>query len=926
MAINTSIWGGNPFVIWGKDPTNTSYYKNGTVITSYSGFIGSHKSIPESTLRGTYSDTIIDLGTAIHDGVIPQNTLLDTSWAMWGIGINSPMCHPYIIIPQKEGTSRKYTLYDGFYDYTEKTHLPLVFQYNVGSGNTSHYSPTTLRIDSIQGANAETNYTGLRPLINFDYKGLAGIINIIACGDNSGKPDLDDFYYNDMNTYFNINGDGNNDYSDWPWIVGVYISFGIGNGYEGNYLYEDNHTQFPNIFANNNDNKFGDVNAIPGTLSAGLIHTFTDGNGDYSSIIGGTPTNGIQVAGVINAGNSDDDRYISFETQTIAGEDNEYLQTYYYEHQRSLCIVPAGWKMFEAYRDSDVTKVIPAKRYNKYYNTDGTSTTVTKAACIQHIMELASWVGTWESARYYVLNSQGKYSGQYESDLSSPTIIEGQTGNICPALNQVIMPKFNSSGITIGEFEYATTPQKAWNADAQALENWRWKYDPRTASGYTPDTPPEPPAPDPDPQGEGDGGATVGDSGDLTTGWNSGSYEAGVNYFCLTQIEVQSLIGKINNAVNAIYSQYITDNPDGTLTPRDLQSVDFGGSNPFDYVSSMVYIDAILPHTATDVIKLGRYTIPDQSFSKYTGYQYGQYYDLGSATIQPTFNDFRDYNPYTTIELIVPYCGTVELDPALFYGHTLSIKMNIDIATGACNALVYRDNLVVHSLDGVIGVTIPIMGMRMGDYQNTIASLATQRASNNLAGSILKQSFEQNMQAIADSGYFGMLSNIAGIAGAMGAPSRTLGNYGSLQFADANTGNMIGAGIGAVRSGFDTWNSMKIGAIDYAGQAGQNQIHGRMLDYQIAHTAPTPQQLGTASPNNALAHEHDCRILIKRCVLDKTSYDTFGSIKGYACNRTDTLGTFTGFTKCANVKLNIAGATQTEQLMINQLLTSGVYL
>lgn len=912
MAINTSIWGSNPYVLWGKDPTNTSYYKNGSVITNYSGFIGSHKSIQESTLRGTYSDTIQDLGTAIHDGVIPQNTLLDTSWAMWGIGINSPMCHPYIIIPQKEGSKRNYTLYDGFYDYTEKTHLPLVFQYNLSSGSvTQHYSPTTLRADSIQGTNAVDIYTGLRPLINFDYKGLAGIINIIACGDNSGKPDLDDFYYNDMETYFNINGDGNNDYSDWPWIVGVYISFGIGDGYEGNYLYEDNHTQFPTIFANNTDNKFGDVNSVPGTLSAGLVHTFTDGNGDYSSIIGGTPTNGIQVAGVISTGSGDSDRYISFETQTIAGEDNEYLQTYYYNNQRALCIVPAGWKMFEAYRDSDITKVIPAKRYNKYYNADGTSTSMTKADCIAHILGLASWVGTWESARYYVLNSQGEYSGQYESDLASSPVIIGQTGNICPALNNVIMPKFNSSGITIGEFEYATTPQKAWNADAQALDNWRWKYDPRTASGYAPDTPPEPPTPDPDPQGQGDGGATIGDSGDLTTQLNSGAIATGVKYYVPNGLDLTLFISTINDSVNAIYNQYITDNPDGTLNPRDLQSVDFGGVNPFDYISSLLYFPITFPTGTSESIKLGNYTLPSITLPKFNGYTYGQLLDLGSVTIQPVFNDFRDYSPYTTISLQIPFCGVVDLDAALFMGHTLSVKMNVDIATGTCNALIFRDALVVDSIDGICAINIPIMGYRMGDYQNAIASLTAQNQNNALSATIMKGSYEAGMKAIAQNGYGSLLGNIAN---AFGGGSKS--DYGAI----VNSGIGIGTGImnGALSLEQATWN--------YAGQAGSNQIEGKIIDYQIEHTAPQPQHIGSASPSCSFAMERKCRVLIKRCVLDKTAYDTFGSIKGYACNRTTTLGSFTGFTKCGNVKLNIAGATQIETNMINQLLTSGVYL
>jgi len=77
------------------------------------------------------------------------------------------------------------------------------------------------------------------------------------------------------------------------------------------------------------------------------------------------------------------------------------------------------------------------------------------------------------------------------------------------------------------------------------------------------------------------------------------------------------------------------------------------------------------------------------------------------------YNNFIDYQPYCTAELYIPYCGSVKIDPQQYVGHHLSVRYLIDFPTGACLALVYRDDLVVDSIAGQIGVTV---AMSMPDY------------------------------------------------------------------------------------------------------------------------------------------------------------------------------------------------------------------
>ena len=108
--------------------------------------------------------------------------------------------------------------------------------------------------------------------------------------------------------------------------------------------------------------------------------------------------------------------------------------------------------------------------------------------------------------------------------------------------------------------------------------------------------------------------------------------------------------------------------------------------------------------------------------------------DLGEYEILPKFNDFRDYAPYTKIEMYIPYCGWVALPshcmssedaPKIITGTLLC-----DIIAGTCKAVIKCNDTVVAEAAGFTAVDVPFVGENVGMKMAGIASSITSYGSN----------------------------------------------------------------------------------------------------------------------------------------------------------------------------------------------------
>ena len=104
---------------------------------------------------------------------------------------------------------------------------------------------------------------------------------------------------------------------------------------------------------------------------------------------------------------------------------------------------------------------------------------------------------------------------------------------------------------------------------------------------------------------------------------------------------------------------------------------------------------------------------------------FADWVDAGSCSIPFTFGDFRDYNQEITLYL--PFCGTVQLEPADVLGGTISAKYAVDFSSGSCTAVVMIETWDGHKypiaiLPGQIGADVPLTATTAGQVAARLGS------------------------------------------------------------------------------------------------------------------------------------------------------------------------------------------------------------
>lgn len=433
--------------------------------------------------------------------------------------------------------------------------------------------------------------------------------------------------------------------------------------------------------------------------------------------------------------------------------------------------------------------------------------------------------------------------------------------------NDVYLPVFNEHMVTTGDYVNGSAsldlPNATWG---DIFGTDMPDYDP----DYDPDAPPSP---------NDDYGYL--DNKPIT----NRVYSSNNRVYALTAAQYSQFI----NDVNSLY----LDNPDTGYASFQL---DFKGTNPSDYIVGTygyTFLPAgIIPNQQPEAIQIGAVTLPNAK-----GYKIAPSYiynfkslgeiDLTGAGDYKPFGDFRDFEPYTHIELYIPLCGNIELDPAAVVGHTIQIDIIFDIMTGNATACVYRDNkTLIATVAGQLAASLPLSSGRMGDYQNAVKS-----AENALKQNELKATTAAASVAI-------------GVGAALLAPE---------------TGGLSLAAYGAAMTGGASLMSLS---------NQKNQI-----EYEIKHKQPSISVCSSA--NGAVAQNISSMYAVcyvKQCKL-LSSYNaaTYAHTVGHACVINTTIGAETtddsnSLIVCSNADLSGIPATAAEINAIQSLLTGGVYV
>ena len=423
--------------------------------------------------------------------------------------------------------------------------------------------------------------------------------------------------------------------------------------------------------------------------------------------------------------------------------------------------------------------------------------------------------------------------------------------------DDLFLPKFDEHLITTGRYVSGsaalTAPNATWgNVFDDSMPTYDKDYNPK-----------------PDEKNKDEN-----DSGDL---YNSGSF----NKFpsCLTAYAMS--LEKFQSVLQSINSMYQTDT-DGVKQ----WELDFKGSNPSDYiVGAYVSVCNFGISESTYPITIGpvdlSVAVPSMVANKILFTDSG-YFDCGSVDIDHFYSDFRDYAPYTQLELYLPLCGTVDLDTAYFMGHSVSVTYYYDYNTMSCSACIYRDGITLYKVvNGSIGAEIPLTSMRMGDYQNAIHAL--------------EQAQKQNEIRMATA----MVSMGISAAGLLAAPATGGATLG-----------LTALGLNGVKSGIETANAVED------------------INYNIEHKQPTPAQTGASEAQNAFCVGSMYPYLfIKRAkMLEDFDAEIYGHTVGYACNVNAHIGDMSGYTVATNIDTSGINATVDEINAIKQAFSKGVYI
>lgn len=322
-------------------------------------------------------------------------------------------------------------------------------------------------------------------------------------------------------------------------------------------------------------------------------------------------------------------------------------------------------------------------------------------------------------------------------------------------------------------------------------------------------------------------------------------------------------------AVTATQLRALADflwNADDDIFTLIKEGLSLMGENPMNaLIDCRLYpfdVTTLLNSSGSEQIVLGR--VNTETYGRRLTSYDSAIINLGTCTFFKKFKNFLDYSPYTVARLYLPYCGIVEIDTQEFMGHEITIKMVIDVITGACTCFVYKDGIICLKSNGVIGVGIPMSGTDSASYANTI-----------LGNTI--------------SGVTDVLSGAAGIMGG------------------------------------STTNSSKQSSTDDFRTGGTGVIEGFSKLYQNYQTPLSISSSGSASPSSENWLPQYPYFIIDEPIPNAPA--GYGHSVGFACYETKSLSNYSGYTECSNVDTSgFSQATESERAELKMLLESGVFL
>lgn len=204
----------------------------------------------------------------------------------------------------------------------------------------------------------------------------------------------------------------------------------------------------------------------------------------------------------------------------------------------------------------------------------------------------------------------------------------------------------------------------------------------------------------------------------------------------------------------------------------DISSLKKMFSDPMDCILGLQAFPFAIPHGSTDKeLKVGNIG---------TGINLhvptSQYVDIdcGSVNLNEYWGNYLDYSPYTTLEIYLPYIGTVPIDIDDVMGKTISVLYRVDILNGSGVCFVSAGGSVLYNYSGNFSENIPFTSL---NYTNTIIGIA--KGLDVAAGAIVGGVTGGASGAMASAQ--GGIGGLSGLASTVASSKPTILRGGSIE-------------------------------------------------------------------------------------------------------------------------------------------------
>lgn len=315
-------------------------------------------------------------------------------------------------------------------------------------------------------------------------------------------------------------------------------------------------------------------------------------------------------------------------------------------------------------------------------------------------------------------------------------------------------------------------------------------------------------------------------------------------------------------------------------SPATAEDNNFYGQNPIDCIleAREVYLpQSFAGWDTSSSVRIGDLVIESGTYPNVRTSEFTSpiNYNCGTIHIDEIYNDFRDYEPYTQMQLFIPFCGVVDLKPSVCMGHNITLEEEIEFTTGDILANIFIDSCLYTSINGNCGSDMSINGLAIATYAQ-------------IRSGYLQKGISDLLSAGA--------SAVSGIAG--GTIAASYGNTAGVRAQGWAGGLAAAQNVVSAIHDFDMYTN----------------LHPTPI--KIQNGSPMPQSNSVFMP-----------FVIIQYPLEFKNFDMSEYIKlnGVACYDTGKLSEIaSGLTVCTEYNLSGISCTKEEKDMIAHLLESGV--